>query len=422
MADITGSISNQEFVEKNYPWNFTVNALDISFFVLAMNMVSQATILPLLVSQLTDSKLAVGLIPAVYSLGFLLPQLFTASYAESLRRKKPFIVLWSAIGERAPYLLIALSLFLFAQSAPLLALALLYINLLITSGTGGALNPAWYDMIAKVIPLKRRGIWMGVGSGGGAFMGIAGAALAGWFLTHFEYPLQYVMCFLAAGVFQYISWGWLALNREPESETVKEHTGLRDYFKKLPGVLRRDHNYLAFLVTRSVMNLGTVASGFYIVYGSEKFGLTGAQVGGFTAVLVGAQALLNLLLGMVGDRFGHKIVLTVGATTLALAALTALLAPGPAAMWLIFVLLGAAAAADSVAGFSIIVEFGAPEDRPTYIGLTNTLLAPARTLSPILGGWLAASLGYHWLFGAALAAAAGAALLLITWLKDPRHA
>ena len=386
-----------------------------------MNMVSQTTILPLLVNELTDSKIAVGLIPAVYSTGFLLPQLFTANYTESLRRKKPFIVLWSAIGERTPYLLIAIALWLFAVNAPVLALVLIYLNLLISSGTGGALSPAWYDMIAKVIPLKRRGIWMGVGSGGGAFMGIAGAALAGWFLTHFEYPMQYVLCFLVAGVFQFISWGCLALTREPESETVKEHTGLREYFKKLPGLLRRDHNYLAFLVTRSVMNLGMLASGFYIVYGAEKFGLSGAQVGWLTAVLVGTQALLNLLLGMLGDRFGHKIVLTVGTLAVALAALTALLMQNPAVLWLIFILLGTAMAADSVAGFSIIVEFGAPEDRPTYIGLTNTLLAPARALSPILGGWLAASLGYNWLFGTALAAAAGAALLLIWWLKEPRH-
>jgi len=45
----------------------------------------------------------------------------------------------------------------------------------------------------------------------------------------------------------------------------------------------------------------------------------------------------------------------------------------------------------------------------------------ASALSPIIGGWLAASLGYSWLFGAALAASAGSALLLGWWLKDPRH-
>ena len=421
MTDPSTPLSIQQYVEKHFLWNFSVNAMDICFVTMAMNMVSQATILPLLVNDLTDSKIAVGFIPAILSLGFLLPQLFTAGHAESLRRKKPFIVLWSAIGERSPYLVAAFAILLFARNMPLLALGLIYLSLLVASGTAGALNPAWYDMIAKVIPANRRGLWIGVGSGGGAFMGIAGAALAGWFLTHFDFPMKYALCFFTATVFQFLSWTCLSLTREPESETVKEHKGLREYFKKLPAVLQRDQNYLVFLISRSVMNLGLMSAGFYIVYGVERFSLSGATVGGLTALLVGVQAILNLTLGAIGDRYGHKIVLAAGALSMALAALTALVWQAPLALWVIFILLGAASSADAVAGFSIIIEFGSPEDRPTYIGLTNTLLAPARSLSPILGGWLAASLGYSWLFGAALVASAVGALMLFWWLKEPRN-
>jgi MFS family permease len=421
MTDSSTPISMQQYVEKHFLWNFTVNAMDISFVTLAFNMVSQATILPLLVNDLTDSKIAVGLIPAIFSLGFLLPQLFTAGHAESLRRKKPFIVLWSAIGERTPYLVAGVAILLYAGNTPLLALGLIYLSLLVANGAAGALNPAWYDMIAKVIPANRRGLWIGVGSGGGAFMGIAGAALAGWFLTHFAFPLKYALCFFTATLFQFLSWTCLSLTREPESETVKEHKGLREYFKKLPAVLKRDRNYLVFLTSRSVMNLGTMAAGFYIVYGAEHFSLSGAQVGGLTALLTGVQAVLNLTLGAIGDRHGHKVVLMAGALAMALAALTALVWQAPAALWVIFILLGAALSADSVAGFSIIIEFGSPEDRPTYIGLTNTLLAPARSLSPILGGWLAASLGYSWLFAAALVASTVSVVMMYGWLKEPRH-
>jgi MFS family permease len=422
MTDSSAPLSMQEYVEKHFLWNFTVNAMDISFVTLAGNMISQATILPLLVNELTDSKIAVGFIPAIYSLGFLLPQLFMAGHAESLRRKKPFVVLWSGIGERTPYLIAALAILLFARSQPLLALGLIYLCLLIAMGAAGALNPAWYDMIAKVIPANRRGIWMGVGSGVGAFMGIAGAALAGWFLTHYDFPLKYALCFAVSGVFQFLSWSCLALTREPESESVKEHHGLREYFKKLPSVLRSDRNYVAFLVSRSVMSLGLMASGFYIVYGAERFHLNGAQVGGLTGLMVGVQAVMNVALGALGDRRGHKLVLAIGSVALALAALTALLWQAPAALWLIFTLLAAGMSAETVAGFSIVVEFGAVEDRPTYIGLTSTLLAPARAIAPILGGWLAASLGYTWLFSATLAAAIAGVLLLVTWLKDPRQA
>lgn len=417
----SANTATQQQAERNFRWNFTVNALDISFYSLAMNMVSQATILPLLVSKLTTSKVAIGIIPAIFSIGYLLPQLLTAGHAETLRRKKPFLVPWSLVGERLPYPMIAVSLILFADKAPLLALGLLYLFLLVATGTGGALTPAWYDMIAKVIPLNRRGIWMGVGNGSGAFLAIAGAALAGWFLARYSFPMQYVMCFAVASVFQLISWGCLTLNREPDSQVIKEHSGLRNYFKRLPEVLRRDQNYVLFLVGRSVASLGTMVSGFFIVYGSERFGLSGEEVGWLTAVLVGSQAVMNVVLGMVGDRLGHKLVLVISAAAMGLAALAAIIFQSPAALWVIFLLLGTAIAADSVSGFSIIIEFCAPEDRPTYIGLTNTLLAPARTLAPILGGWLAASLGYSWLFGAALGASALGAVMLMTWVKEPRH-
>ena len=69
-------------------------------------------------------------------------------------------------------------------------------------------------------------------------------------------------------------------------------------------------------------------------------------------------------------------MLVGGALALALAALTVWLAP--AWPWLVvaFALLGAFLAADSASFLNIILEFCADEDRPTYIGLTNTLLAP----------------------------------------------
>ncbi len=80
------------FVKANAGWNFGVNLLDISFMMLGMSLVSRETVMPVLVSSLTDSKLAVGLIGATVGLGFYLPQLLTAEYTERLRYKKPFVV------------------------------------------------------------------------------------------------------------------------------------------------------------------------------------------------------------------------------------------------------------------------------------------------------------------------------------------
>ena len=76
--------------------------------------------------------------------------------------------------------------------------------------------------------------------------------------------------------------------------------------------------------------------------------------------------------------------------------------------------------ANSVSRMNIILEFCAPEDHPTYIGLTNTLLAPGM-LAPVLGGWLATWVGYRGLFAVATGLCVLGGLLLAFWVRDPRH-
>src|SRR5215510_10960137 len=110
-------------VERNFRWNFAVNLLDISFIMLGLNLVSRETVLPLLVSKLTSSPVAIGLVPAIYSLGIYLPQLLGASVAEAMLRKKPFLMLIGGLGERVPYLFVGFAVLLWAESAPTAALA-----------------------------------------------------------------------------------------------------------------------------------------------------------------------------------------------------------------------------------------------------------------------------------------------------------
>jgi MFS family permease len=231
---------------------------------------------------------------------------------------------------------------------------------------------------------------------------------------------SYALCFLLAFAAFVISWIGLALNREPDSPTIKTHPSFLYYIKQLPNVLQRDRNYRIYLVSRSVANLGSMAAGFFIVYGAEQYGVDGAMAGFLTGAMVGSQTLWNLLWGVLGDRKGHKLVLTGSALMMALAALAPLLMTSPAVLWVVFFLLGAAAGGETVSGLNIILEFCAPEDRPTYIGLTNTLLAPLKALAPILGGWLATWLGYSPLFGVAFMLSLLGSGLLAWWVREPR--
>ena len=305
--------------------------------------------------------------------------------------------------------------------APTLTLFLFFLFLTIAAFSAGAGSPAWYDMIAKVIPVKRRGIWAGLGSGLGALMGIVGAYFVGRILDIYVYPGNFALLFVLAFVAIMISWVGLALNREPPSEIVKHPLPMLRYFRQLPAIFRTNQNYRRFFISRTVIQFGAMSIGFFTVYGSERFALDGASVGALTAVLVAGQALMGPLWGLLGDRLGHKIVLTMAAFALALASLVAWLAPSQAWLFVTFFLLGAYLAADWVSSLNIILEFCAPEDRPTYIGLTNTLFAPTIVLAPLVGAWIATVAGYPQLMFVSMTFAAAGGLLLAVWVHEPRR-
>ena len=195
-----------------------------------------------------------------------------------------------------------------------------------------------------------------------------------------------------------MSWVALTFNREPESLTVKRGQGLGDYLRSLPRVIRQDRAYLRYLGARAIVLLGSMATGFYMVYGAERFGIAERDVGLVTALLVGSQAVSNLLWGIVADRIGHKRVLIGEAVCVGLAAAVAYFAVSPTWLWVTFILMGIGVAASGVSALTIVLEYSGPEERPTYIGLTNTMLAPVAVLAPILGGWLAGWRGYETMF------------------------
>jgi MFS family permease len=240
-------------------------------------------------------------------------------------------------------------------------------------------------------------------------------------LKRWAFPRNYAYLYLLAFAIVVISWLGLAANREPPSPTVKPRSSLGAYLRRLPGVLRRDPNYVRFLISSSVVNLGAMAGGFFMVYGKENVGGALERVGVLTAVLVGTQAVANLGWGLLADRRGHKAVLFSGALGMALTAAVAWWTDSFAWLVVTFVLYGISFSAHLVSRMTIILEFCEPEDRPTYIGLGSTLLAPSRALGPILGGWLATVVDYRGMFLVALALSLVGGLMMLGWVREPRE-
>ena len=126
---------------------------------------------------------------------------------------------------------------------------------------------------------------------------------------------------------------------------------------------------------------------------SKRFGVADSTVGIYTAAMLLGQTFGNLGAGLLADRYGHKISLEVGLLLSSVGFVLAWLAPSPMWMFPIFAFLGMATGIFIVSGILIALEFSAPQDRPSYIGIANTSLGLGSIIAPLLGGWLALS-GY----------------------------
>lgn len=411
-----------EYIRKNFRWNFAVNAMDGAVFWFGMSFFSSSIILPLFVSHFTSSPLAIGLLNFLGWAGVLLPQLFMANAVERAPRKKFFPVTLGFFLERLPVVLIAPMAYFLATSQPSLTLILFFVLYTWHNVGAGTILVGWQDMIAKIMPVETRGRFLGITNFIGNGTGILGALAVPLVLQRFYFPQGFVLSFAVTGAMFLLSWLFIALTREPPVKSRKPQVSQWVYLRSLPDIVRRDHNFRMYLLAQIVNSFGGMASGFLVVHAVQKWELPDAQASGFTVALQVGLTLANLLFGFLGDRKGHKLSLEICWGLSLVSLVLAIVAPSPGWYYAVFFLRGAVSAGNMISGFAIVYEFTDAENRPTYIGLASTIPGVAGSLAPLLGGWLAGISGYLWMFVlSALCVLAGWGLLL-SGVREPRKA
>jgi MFS family permease len=73
-----------------------------------------------------------------------------------------------------------------------------------------------------------------------------------------------------------------------------------------------------------------------------------------------------------------------------------------------------------LSGISIVFEFSDSDVRPTYIGITNTFRGVVAIAMPLIGGWLATTQGYQFMFGVTFGISLFGVVLLRFWVQEPR--
>jgi MFS family permease len=399
-----------------FKFNLTVSLLDGAFFGFALGFASFTTVLPLFVRTLTDSALLIALIPAIHTMGWQFPQIFLASRIARLPAVKP-LVLTMTLHERLPIVGLVLVALLIPTIGTSWALFLTFV-LLIWQGLGGGLtaNP-WQNLIARIIPPNFHGSFYGLQSGAAALLGGVGAIAAGALLDRLPGVTGFAACFAAAGLMLAISYAFLAATREPARSSSDPAAIIPSIWSLSRDILRRDASFRRFLLVRILANVGLMGSAFYTVYAVEQLGMSVLEVGVLTSVLLAVQVLANAGMGWLGDRWNRRGAMALGMGTLIASGLLAWWAPTASWFYPVEILYGIGYVATWSLALALTLEYGAESERPAYIGLANTLVAPFTILLPLLGGLLADWGGFRLAF---LASALGAGLTLLVLLVDMR--
>lgn len=399
--------------------NFILNVWDGAIFVFAMNFVAVNTVIPIYVKKIGGTNLAVGLIPVIWIIGFHLPQIFTANYVRKQSDKKK-VVMVTALIQRIPWLFLALlSFYVIHEVNAELGLVVFFAGFLFAALGGGMNLPAWFDLFTKIIPTHFRGRLFAFRVTLGAVMGIVAGYAVKQILDNIQYPANFSLLFGIAFFVTMVSYFFLAMIKEEKQNVAAKAIHWKEFLMRLPQILKSEANYRNYLIADVLMILAGMANAFYTVYAFDKFDLTSGYAGDFTIVMMVASVFSSLLFGFLADQYGHRINLFFGALFTAIACVLALVAQSLILYFSVFVFSAMTLALVQISRLMIVAELAPPEERSTYVSLTNVITVPF-VLSGIFAGWLADVFGYTPVFVLSGFFAALSAYWFLFIMKEPR--
>lgn len=382
-----------------------------------MALISERTVLPYFIGQLTPNPAAIGAMQALYLLGWYLPGVLAAPWFERRGRVKAGVLGMAAIERVGTFAIVPLCLWLGPRDRGALLAAFLLCWAIINFAMGARM-PGYFQLVTRTIPAEVRGRLFGFAGALGGVLGTLAAGASAYLLATYGFPGGYAACFLAAAVVMALTVTALALVREPEDPPALRHV---EASLTRPLALLREDRRLAWIAGAvCCFSLPLAAGGFYAAYAAGRFAVGPAEIAAFTAAATLTRTAGNPLLGWLGDRRGNRRALLLATAAGTGAPLLALAAPSLPVMLAVFALSEVALIGWGICATNYVLELCPPSRSATYAAVYHLVIGPFRGLLPLCGGVLAATLGYGLFIGAAAAAGVLTLLVLLLRVSEPR--
>ena len=151
-------------------------------------------------------------------------------------------------------------------------------------------------------------------------------------------------------------------------------------------------------------------------------GLTGAVLGTLTVAFTLSGTLSNLVWGFIADHRGFRLAFLISIGLWIASTLLLLFSEGLLFNILVFIGIGAATQGFQSTAINLTLEFGHRDDVPLRIAIANSSSEVAGAIGPLLGGVLAAWLGYEAVFICSVVFLILGGAMVNAYVPEPRWA
>jgi MFS family permease len=404
--------------------NYSLGIANGVLFNNGLSFFNRTTVIPVFLSGLNAPSVLISLTSLFEVLGWHLPQLFASKFIVHRPLKLPLYKMAAII--RMFGLALAIVSALMAASTPFWALLCFILGYGLFAMAGGLAGIVFTEVLAKTVPKEKRGTYFGWRA---ILSGIIGLNLGVYLIkpifARLLYPYSFLLVFSIGTVLIGMSFWLFLLQKEPVQSDLPPKRTLKVQLTTARGILRDDRAFRRFVFFRGLMMLWFAGIPFYMLFAKDRLGATEAEIGTFISWEFAGLIMANLLWGYLSNRVGNKTLLIVACFLgLVVSTLLVLFVTGAVALpaWSFGMVFFLSAAVDSGVGnggLNYALEIVPEAERPTYIGLMNSLLAGALGIAA-LSGALRDIIGYEGLFGMT-GVIALLSLVMITRLPEPRR-
>jgi len=241
----------------------------------------------------------------------------------------------------------------------------------------GIIIPIWAEFLNQSTLKSERGKFFGLGFALNSVGSLAGGFILRFLLSsNIQFPRNFGIGFfilfisLTIGTFMFMFFRVKAHKKEHRHKTVK------DFITETKAIVIGHKNFQKYILSRIFFAAYLPGVGLYAIYCQDKFNFDVSQAGIFTIMNVIASGFTSYVVGILGDRMGHKSGMMVAYLFHFIAVLLAVFSQNMLWVYAIFMAIGAGQGAFMPSAMNLIYDFAEERDTKIYMALVDTVLAP----------------------------------------------